>query len=132
MGDGPVGADSDSGGAVLGRSVVGPGNVDEGRPEGFVGMSVLPLRLATSASAIEVEMKIAAKITVVRVSAFAAPRPVINPPTPPPLPRPKPPPSERCRRMTAIMATQTRMWTVRRTATMCDVRFVSCPESGGL
>jgi hypothetical protein len=74
--------------------------------------------LAINASVIDVVIKIAAKITVVRVSAFAAPRPVINPPTPPPVPRPKPPPSERCRRMVTIIATQATMWMVRRTANM--------------
>ena len=74
--------------------------------------------LATSASAIDVEMKIAARMTVVRVRAFAAPRPVIKPLTPPPVPRPRPPPSERCRRMTPIIAMQTTIWMVRRTANM--------------
>lgn len=137
VGDGPAGCDSDSAGVVFGRSVVPPaGSVVDGRPEpGFAGASGLLVspRLATRASAIDVEMKIAAKITVVRVSAFAAPRPVIRPPTPPPVPRPKPPPSERCKRMTPIMAMQTRMWMVRRTAIMVAA-FVSFsgPESGGL
>lgn len=62
---------------------------------------------ATTASTIDVVMKIVAKITVVRVSAFAAPRPVIMPPAPPPEPSPKPPPSERCKRMTPIIAIHT-------------------------
>jgi hypothetical protein len=64
---------------------------------------------AINASVMDVEIKMVAKMTVVRVSAFAAPRPVISPPTPPPVPRPKPPPSERCRRMVTIIATQARM-----------------------
>lgn len=70
---------------------------------------------ATIASTIDVVIKIVARITVVRVSAFAAPRPVIKPPAPPPEPNPKPPPSERCKRMTPIIAIQTTIWMVRRT-----------------
>jgi hypothetical protein len=63
----------------------------------------------------DVVMKIVARMTVVRVNAFAAPRPVINPPTPPPEPKPRPPPSERCRRMMPIIATHTTIWMVNRT-----------------
>jgi|KBSSwiStaDraftv2_1062776.scaffolds.fasta_scaffold375732_3 hypothetical protein len=62
------------------------------------------LALAMSASAREVVMKIAARITVVRDSAFAAPRPDIKPETPPPPPKPSAPPSERCNRIVPIMA----------------------------
>jgi hypothetical protein len=70
---------------------------------------------ASRASEIDVAIKIVARMTVVRVNAFAAPRPVINPPTPPPEPKPRPPPSERWRRMTPIIATQTTIWMVSRT-----------------
>jgi hypothetical protein len=91
-GAGNVGA---PGSVVIGPSVPGVSGPDE------------RVAFATSASAIDVVMKIVAKITVVRVSALAAPRPVINPPAPPPVPRPRPPPSERCRRMTPIIAIHT-------------------------
>lgn len=76
---------------------------------------------ATSASAIDVEMKMAAKITVVRVNAFAAPRPVIKPPAPPPVPRPRPPPSDRCNRMTPIIEMHTTIWMVRRIGNRADI-----------
>ena len=109
-------------GVGVGDGVVGaPGNVVNGAgpplPEGTSGLSLLT-DFATSASAIEVEMKIAARMTVVRVNAFAVPRPVIKPLTPPPVPRPNPPPSDRCSKMTPIIAMQTTIWMVRRTANM--------------
>lgn len=71
-----------------------------------VGAIEVPRALcrAISARASEVAMKIAARITVVRDKAFAAPRPDIRPETPPPPPKPSAPPSERCRRMVPIMA----------------------------
>jgi hypothetical protein len=62
------------------------------------------LAFAIIASASEVAMKIAAKITVERESAFAAPRPDIRLETPPPPPNPSAPPSERCSRIVPIMA----------------------------
>ncbi len=71
---------------------------------------------ANTVSAIDVEIKIAAKITVVRVNTFAAPRPVMRPPIPPPPPIPSPPPSERCSRITPIIAMQTTTSIVSRTA----------------
>lgn len=97
VGEGFAGADSDAGFGAPGNNVVpvGGAGVAGSVVAGLAGASGLSRRLATNVRAIEVEMKIAAKITVVRVSAFAAPRPVIKPPTPPPVPSPKPPPSER-------------------------------------
>ena len=63
----------------------------------FVGCNGFVVRddFAINASAIDVDKKMAAKITVVRVRALAAPRPVMRPETPPPVPSPSPPPSER-------------------------------------
>lgn len=102
-----------SAGAVSGNSEP-PGGAPgiAGAPEVGVGAKIeLPperCAFASSASEIDVAMKIAAKITVVRDSAFAAPRPDIRPPMPPPPPRPKAPPSERCSKITPIIATATR------------------------
>jgi len=47
--------------------------------------------------------KIAARIAVVRVKKFAAPRPLTKPPPPPPMP--SAPPSDRWRRMMMIIDT---------------------------
>ena len=123
-GEGSAGTGIADGDGAVGVGVVGvgaPGNVVNGAgplpPAGASGLFVA-VDLATRASAIDVEIKIAARITVVRVNAFAVPRPVMRPPTPPPVPRPKPPPSERCSRITPIMAMQTTTWTVMRTANM--------------
>jgi hypothetical protein len=74
------------------------------------------LALAINARASEVAIKIAAKITVNRESAFAAPRPDIKLDTPPPPPKPSAPPSERWSRMVPIMAMVTMNWTARRKA----------------
>jgi hypothetical protein len=54
-----------------------------------------------------VEKKIAARIAVIRVRRFAAPRPVTNPPPPPPMP--SAPPSDRWSRMITIMEAATMM-----------------------
>jgi hypothetical protein len=120
-GDGVAGAGADGCGiadgfAGVGDGVGAPGNVVNGA--GPVGASGLVVRdaFATSARAIEVLIKIVARTTVVRVNAFAVPRPVIRPPIPPPpLPSPSPPPSDRCNRMTPIIAMQTTIWMVNRT-----------------
>jgi hypothetical protein len=103
-------------GAGCGVGEGAPGNVVSPPPsEPGVSGADERVAFATSASEIDVVMKIVARMTVVRVNAFAAPRPVINPPTPPPEPKPRPPPSERCKRMTPIIATQTTIWIVNRT-----------------
>lgn len=100
----------------MGEGFAGAGcGVGDGAPGSVVSVPSVPgvsgpderVAFATSANAIDVEMKIVPRMTVVRVNALAVPRPVINPPAPPPDPSPKPPPSERCNRMTPIIATHT-------------------------
>lgn len=126
----------DGSGIVDGSGVVG--KVEPPVPAG-ISVFVARVDFANNASEIDVVMKIAAKSTVVRVIALAAPRPVIRPPTPPPVPKPKPPPSERCKRMVTIIAMQATICTVSRTANMIGYllgwlvpRAESPHESGGL
>lgn len=138
--DGCVGAGCEEG---VDEGVDDPGNTPPLGASGAIGAVCVGasglcsrVRFATSASAIDVTIKIVARMTVVRVIAFAAPRPVIRPPTPPPVPKPNPPPSERCRRITPIMAIQTRIWIVRRTINMSagvsrGTAGKSSRESGG-
>ena len=109
-GAGAAGADGTGvagGPAGAGSGVGAPGSVVIGPFVPGVNGPAVRVAFATSAKAIDVVMKIAAKITVVRVKAFAAPRPVINPLAPPPVPNPRPPPSDRCSKMTPIIATHT-------------------------
>ncbi len=118
----PAGAGATGAGGAAGTGVgegfgVAGNGVDDGcgAPGKVVSVPSVPgvkgpvdrVAFATSASAIDVVMKIVPRITVVRVSAFAVPRPVIKPPAPPPVPSPKPPPSDRCKRMTPIIAIHT-------------------------
>lgn len=121
----PVGADPDGVGAAgpVGAGVC-PGVA--GAAGWLVAGSVIePPRLfafAIMASASEVAMKMAARMTVVRDSALAAPRPDIRPETPPPPPKPSAPPSERCSKMVPTMAIVTINWTARRMAVMNRVQ----------
>lgn len=109
------------------------GSVPSGAEAGTASPSGLACRedLASSASAIDVQMKMVARITVVRVRTFAAPRPDIRPPTPPPEPSPRPPPSERCSRITPIMAMQTMTSMVRRTAYMHNLSWLESESRPG-
>ena len=59
---------------------------------------------------------IAARIAVILVSRFAAPRPLTNPPPPPPMP--SAPPSERCRRIITIIEKTAMMYMTRMTVTI--------------
>jgi hypothetical protein len=79
-------------------------------PEAAGAITEPPVRFAFAiiARASDVAMKTPAKMTVIRDSAFAAPRPDIKLLTPPPPPRPSAPPSDRCRRIVTTMATATR------------------------
>jgi hypothetical protein len=110
------------GDGCAGLGVAGaPGSVVNGPSVPGVSGPDVRDAFATSANAIDVAMKIDASTTVVRVSTFAVPRPVIRPPTPPPVPRPKPPPSERCKRMTPIIAAQTMSWMVNKMGNTADM-----------
>ncbi len=109
------------------------GNVPSGADSGATPPSGLDCRefFASKASATAVTMKIVARMTVVRVRTFAVPRPDMRPPTPPPDPSPMPPPSERCSRITPIMAMQTMTSIVRRTAYMRNLLWLESESRPG-
>ena len=128
------------GDGCAGPGVAGaPGNVVNGPSVPGVNGPDERDAFATRANAIDVAMKIAPSITVVRVSTFAVPRPVISPPAPPPVPRPKPPPSERCKSMTPIIAAHTTSWIVNKIGKTADMggfgsqfrRARTVPEAAG-
>ena len=137
--DGCAGGDSGVPGFACGApaggntALAGPGNGvrGDGFVFGFARGFVACIDFAVSARATDATINIDARTTVVRVNAFAAPRPVISPEMPPPVPRPSPPPSERWSKITPIIPTQATTWIAKRTANMTGpISFSICARRG--
>src|SRR3954463_5108634 len=103
--EGPEGAAG--GGGAGGEG--GAGGSSSDRP----GVADVPR--SSSARVSDSNMKITARIAVVRVSRLAVPRPDMNEPMPCELPIPRPPPSLRWIRTTPISARVTNRWMISRT-----------------